>query len=108
VVEEAEAGGAGRAGELLESLTLTERLDTVPVSEARLLRVRSTVTVELPLANVVARVEAVGAERSAERQVRTAWLPSITRASFTFTPSKKKRGLTTSPWSWWRASLSRT
>ena len=50
------------------------------VSEARFLRVRSTVTVELPLANVVARVEAVGAERSAERQVRIARLLAERRA----------------------------
>ncbi len=46
----------------------------VDVSDAKLLRVRSSVHVELPRAEIVARVEASGAERLAERQVRIAQL----------------------------------
>ncbi len=42
------------------------------VSDAKLLRVRSSVHVELPQAGVVARVEASGAEQLAERQVQIA------------------------------------
>jgi len=46
----------------------------IDVSDAKLLRVRSSVHVELPQAGVVARVEASGAERLADRQVRVARL----------------------------------
>lgn len=52
------------------------RKSGVDVSGAKLLRVRSSVHVELPRAEVVARVEASGAERIAERQVRIARLLS--------------------------------
>jgi aminoglycoside phosphotransferase (APT) family kinase protein len=44
------------------------------VSSANLLRVRSSVHVELPRAGVVARIEASGAGETAERQVRVARL----------------------------------
>jgi len=50
------------------------RMAGIEISDARLLRVRSSVHVEFPRAGIVARVETSGAGQLAERQVRIARL----------------------------------